>query len=55
MSPYRIFAARKTPRHRRRKVARFMHRLSPSWETVTCIFSFGVLAGFGVSKLLGVI
>ena len=55
MTIYRIFAGRDTPRHRRRKVARFMHRLTPSWEVVACIFSFGVLAGFGVSKLLGVI
>ena len=55
MSIYTVFAIRKTPRYRRRKAARFMVRLAPSRELVVVIFSFGVLAGFAVSKLIGVI
>lgn len=55
MSIFSVFSARRTPRYKRRKVARFLARLTPMRELVAMIFMFGVLAGFCVAKLIGLI
>jgi hypothetical protein len=49
---HRIFIAHTVPRYRRRKMARFLHKLSPDGHTAACLFILGMLAGIGLSKLL---